>query len=67
MHRLIRAGTKAQMEVLGFVEPSSPKPRRNTSNGTVEALRSGNKAETRFRLVSALYPLCFRFPLPPSG
>jgi hypothetical protein len=67
MHRLIRIGTEALMEILGSVEPSSPNPRRNTSNDFFEALRIGNIVEIRFRFVSSSFPLYFRFqPLLPK-
>jgi len=61
-HALIRVGTKALVEVLGLVDQWSPNPRRNTSNETVEVLRSGDKEETCFRLVSTLSPLLGAYP-----
>jgi hypothetical protein len=50
------------MEILGSSEQSSPDPRGNTSKTFFEPLPRGNKVETRFRLVSTLYPLCCHFP-----
>ncbi len=60
MPKLIREAGRGVLEILGSVERSSHNPRRNTSINLIEALQSGNKEETRFRLASALYPLCFR-------
>jgi hypothetical protein len=59
---LIRVDTEAPLEVLGLVDQWSPNPRRNTSNETVEVLRSGDKEETCFRLVSTLSPLLGAYP-----
>jgi hypothetical protein len=65
MHRLIVIGTEALMDILGLEEntrvviltffPSNP--RRNTSRKESESSRSGDKADTYFHFVSALYPL----------
>ena len=60
MHRLIRIGTEAFMEILGLV-PSNP--RRNTSGTLFEVLRIGNIIEIRFRLISSLFPPYFRYRL----
>ncbi len=59
---LIRVDTEALLEVLGSVDPRSPNPRRNTSNGSVEGLRSGDKAATCFLFVSTLSPLLGAYP-----
>jgi len=61
MRRSIRLAGRGVMEVLGSFEPSSLNPRRNTSKSCFEPFRSGDKAETCFRFVSALSPLFVEF------
>jgi len=58
MHRLIRIGTEALMEILRLV-PSNR--RHNTSKFYLEVLRIGNIVEIRFRFISSSFPLYFRF------
>jgi hypothetical protein len=60
MPRLIRIRGKAQMEILGSVEPSSPNPRRNTSKSFFEASRSGDKT-------GDMSPLCCHFSSSPAN
>lgn len=61
MHRLILIATRGAMEILGLLEPSSPNPRRNTSNDFFEVLRGGDKVDTCPLFVSTLSPLFVQF------
>jgi hypothetical protein len=58
MHRLIRIGTEALMEILRLV-PSNR--RHNTSKFYLEVLRIGNMVEIHFRFISSTFPPYFRF------
>ena len=57
MLRLMQIMTGDLVEVLGFGERCSPKPRRNTSKSFFEASLRGNKAATCCCFVAALLPL----------